>query len=931
MTSSIYNRNTSTVSMGCMLKILSNKQKGLKVCHLNAQSLKNKIDEFKVVFENSDVDIICVSETWLKPGLSDNTFSMSGYKLIRVDRSKHGGGVAVFLKNGICFKELKRSSENDMIEYVLLEICSQGEKIMIGAAYRPNRNIDFQSFCSVMQEYSTVYNNIIITGDFNADLLTDSTISNVFDPFGLSSVNKSTPTHFTTTNNSLLDLFLVDNISKVKIYDQLLAPCFSRHDLIFMTYDFLVPVQKQNIRYRDFTKINIDYLETECNKIQWDSIYSFISVNEQVSFLQHNVVTLYNTTVPIKTKTILPRAKPWFSNEIELAIKKRDTAFTRWKQYRTTELHMSYKLFRKNANNVIKKAKANYYASKFNTATESKKKWSSIREIGIGKSKCESTSQIDVNALNAKFLDVPSTVSNNDFYDSSYSHDSQQIPFSFRCVDQTEVLSAILKIKSNAEGPDDINPKFIKLLLPRLLNYITYIFNSIFTTSCFPTLWKTARIVPIPKSNSDFRPIAILPYLSKVFERLAHSQMYAFLNENSLLSNNQSGFRPNNSCITALTDVCEDIRNECDSKKITFLVLLDHSKAFDTVNHDMLCFKLKNFFQYSVSATNLLHTYLSNRSQYVQSENLKSSLLCVKQGVPQGSILGPLLFSMYANDLPNQIEKCKIRMYADDVQIYISCTPTSADKCVNDLNNDLNKIYKWATANSLTINPVKSKCIVIGKNSNLPIVNPLIVLNNQRIEIVKSAKNLGIILNQNLTWTNHVNSICGRTSSMLRSLYNLQYCTPIKIRVLLVKSYIMPVLLYGCELFSNADGLCKRKLCVAFNNVVRYVYGLKRYDHVSQFSKLLYGYNFESLMKIRTLSFLHKIIYCRQPTHLYERIIFSRSNRGNNIILYRHNTRISEQHFFIYALRLWNSLPNIIQLNQNSLGFKKEIIKFFES
>ena len=146
----------------------------------------------------------------------------------------------------------------------------------------------------------------------------------------------------------------------------------------------------------------------------------------------------------------------------------------------------------------------------------------------------------------------------------------QQIPFSFRCVDQSEVLSAILKIKSNAEDPDEINPKFIKLLVPRLLNYITYIFNSIFTTSCFPTSWESARIVPIPKSNSDYRPITILPYLSKVFERLAHNQMYAFLNENSLLSTNQSGFRANNSCITALTDVCEDIRNEYDSKKLHF-------------------------------------------------------------------------------------------------------------------------------------------------------------------------------------------------------------------------------------------------------------------------------------------------------------------------------------------------------------------------
>ena len=405
--------------------------------------------------------------------------------------------------------------------------------------------------------------------------------------------------------------------------------------------------------------------------------------------------------------------------------------------------------------------------------------------------------------------------------------------------------------------------------------------------------------------------------------------MYNFLNTNTLLSHHQSGFRPNNSCVTALTEVYEDIRTSCDNKQITFLVLLDHSKAFDTVDHAMLCFKLKHLFKYSSSATNLIISYLTKRYQYVQSGNVKSSFLPVIQGVPQGSILGPLLFSIYANDLPNQIHKANIRMYADDVQIYISCLPDSVNSCVNDLNIELNRIYLWASANSLTINPTKSKCIIIGKNKLIPESNPNIILNNQQIEIVKSAKNLGIIINNKLTWTNHVNMTCGRVSSMLRSLFPLQHSTPVKIRELVAKAYIMPVLTYGCELFANSDAQSKRKLNVAFNNIIRYVYGLKIRDHVSQHANKLYGYSFDSLVKMRTLIFLHKIIYKQEPIHLFQRLSFSRSNRGKNLILYRHNTRVSEQHFYIYALRLWNMLPNVIQLNTNALEFKKALIIFF--
>lgn len=245
---------------------------------------------------------------------------------------------------------------------------------------------------------------------------------------------------------------------------------------------------------------------------------------------------------------------------------------------------------------------------------------------------------------------------------------------------------------------------------------------------------------------------------------------------------------------------------------------------------------------------------------------------------------------------------------------------------------DLLRIYDWATANGLIINPNKSKCLVVHSrfldscNLNLDIT-----LKDNKIEIVSQAKNLGIILNKSLTWSNHINSVVGQAYSKLRSLWSTQSYTPLQIRVLLAKSYIIPGLLYGCELFANCDSSSKRKLNVIFNNITRYVYGLKRYDSVHRFSRSLYGISLEYLLKTKILIFLHKIIYTRKPLYLFRKLNFTRSNRGRKIIPLIHRSLVSEWQFFIYSIRLWNSLPHNIQIISSANEFKSQIFNYFKN
>ena len=260
-----------------------------------------------------------------------------------------------------------------------------------------------------------------------------------------------------------------------------------------------------------------------------------------------------------------------------------------------------------------------------------------------------------------------------------------------------------------AIGIDGLNPRFFEILLSKLLPYVTHVFNTILTKSTFPDEWKESKITPIPKQNNEFRPISILPFLSKVIENIMSEQINEYVRSHNILCATQSGFIKGNSCMTALTDV---------------VVLRDHSKVFDTVDHSILLKKLGKLFYFSETACRLLRSYLTGRSQIVSYNGTCSESLDVDRGDPQGSVLGPLLFCLYINDLPDTLEHCKIHMYADDVQIYNSGSLNGISACINNINSDLRKIDIWARNNGLCINPTKSKCILTDR-SNRNITNDI--------------------------------------------------------------------------------------------------------------------------------------------------------------------------------------------------------------
>jgi len=926
------------------------------------------------IFEGSLVDVICVSESWLVPYLNNELFSLKGYRLFRCDRPSRaseaevsrtnvGGGVAIYVRECYKCKIVCKSMNGDMFEYILLNVSSGNKRVLVGCVYRPYNNITLTPFYDKFKDITPNFTDIIITGDFNSNILTEKTLLDDMLSYGMHIVNDKSPTHYSRSSSTLLDLFFTAQKQNVLLFDQISAPNFSRHDLIILIYNFDCIKPADSFTFRDFKKIDNQLLLLCVNSIDWDQIYFKTSIDEKVDFLESNLNYLFDCLVPVKTVKVKNNGNPWFTEEIKQKITERNRAYSQWKRFRLQDDYLKYKCLKNNLAKAIKNAKLKFYEKKFSDALCAKQTWKNIKDIGIGGRESAKNDLANLDELNQKFAGISSCDSNttncdnrsnrsaslqncdvlNDVIDPSdtlvFNYNSQievvvdqtntcDKTFSFKNVYSDEVYKSILSIKSNSTGLDNINPKFLKMILLPILPHITHIFNSILTTSVFPKSWKRVKITPIPKSENEYRPIAILSVLSKALEKIMSQQMADFFLENKMLTTKQSGFRPKRSCVTALIKVCEDIRKSVDTNEIVFLLLLDFSKAFDNVNHRQLLKKLRHLFNFSSSAIKLIASYLSKRMQMVCSGNNSSEFIQLFKGVPQGSVLGPLLFSIYINDLPNFIQTSSLHMYADDVQLYKNCGRNSMQQCAIDINSDLNAVSNWAKQNGLCLNPAKSKYLVISRKP-VNCCDIRLYIDDVEIELVQKAKNLGIVFNNRLTFSDHVNLTVAKTYGMLRNLWATQHFTPQNIRLLLAKTYLLPKLLYGCELFANLDSVCYRKMRVLCNNITRYVFKRKRFESVSMFSHQIYGPSLKCLLDSRSLILMHKIMHTKEPAYLYDQISFSRSERTNNVVNLRFNYLLSERHFFVHTTRLWNKLPNDLKNISNANSFKYKLRSHF--
>lgn len=381
--------------------------------------------------------------------------------------------------------------------------------------------------------------------------------------------------------------------------------------------------------------------------------------------------------------------------------------------------------------------------------------------------------------------------------------------FEFTLVSLEEVESIFHSIKSRACGRDSISPQMLSFRFPHLLPQVCHIIHSCLEAGIFPDSWKEAVVQPIPKvkqpaSLADLRPISLLPVLSKILERIIHKQLTGYLNINGILPSCQSGFRRNHSTVTALLKVTDDILRAIDKGQITTLVLLDLSRAFDTVDHDVLLAKLQHVGLSDVPLA-FFNSYLRGRRQRVMYDGKLSDSLPIATGVPQGSILGPLLFLVYIFDLFKVVTYCSIHGYADDIQLYCSFNPEDRQCANNSLNRDLEVIYQFAVAHNLTLNSRKSSFTLFGRSQKCDEVlgsDFRRIVNGELISHAASVRNLGLLMNCNLRFTDHVSLLLRRSYFRLRVLYANRQILNFHLRKMLCESVVHSV-------FQHSNGYSK--------------------------------------------------------------------------------------------------------------------------
>lgn len=371
------------------------------------------------------------------------------------------------------------------------------------------------------------------------------------------------------------------------------------------------------------------------------------------------------------------------------------------------------------------------------------------------------------------------------------------------------------------------------------------------------------------------------------------------------------------------------MRINIDRERVNILLFLDFKKAFDSVDVSTLCKKLKLQFKFSSSACNLMFSYLSCRSFVVRVGENVSIPYEISSGVPQGSLLGPLLFSMYINDLPNVASVASVLMYADDVALLVSSKLSDLNDCIRNLNRELIAISDWAEANAMVINNSKTQAIAVYKREVEMSNYEPILLNGLPVQFAKKVKYLGIMLNVRLKWDDHVNTICSKVYFMLRRLNTVNQFLPKWLRNRLVKLLIVPHITYGCEIFFNCSATNKRKLELCYNAAVRYVHALRKFDHISHLSKDIFGMTLFKYFEFRCLQFMYKIVKFQRPEYIFNLLIFSRFSRTNNLGIPRHRTAYMSDSFQCAVPLLWNAIPVKIRRSVAFGSFSKQLYTHF--
>lgn len=823
------------------------KKNSFKVLSLNCGGIKGKFDEFSTFLNyyqsmGFKFEAICLQESGLDSFTNVLPFQLDGYQLIfQTKTASVKGGMIIYLSRDYTYKRIHLSSfTNSIWEFMAIEISHSSFKKpkVISNFYRPPHNSshdtdiflsEFQNMLSTFSKFS----DITILGDHNIDLLKldKSTLVKKFVDilFSLGYLPQITsPTRFTSHSATLIDnVFCKFSDSWERTKSGILTNRLSDHQSYFVHFPNDQSI-KRKPKWVEYRKINdegvknlVEYLSN--NQI-FDSIYnSSKNVNENYNHLLSIISESRDKFLPIikrRFNKYRDKLEPWMTNGILRSIRTRDKLHkklileninSRLYPYIEAQLRNHRIILRR----LIFQAKQSYWENRFFAVRNNiKDTWRLINIAIKSKSKLESPNCFKINneiitdngeianEFNNFFINIgdklaaqiPSTVSH---YSEYLKKDYAGNNFIFEKVSTTEVNKVINSLRNKqSQGYDGFSINLIKKVKDVIIAPLTHLINQSIETGIFPDSLKIARVLPIYKKGDhdlldNYRPISILPALSKFFERILFNQLTNYLAKHQILFGSQYGFRNGHSAEHAAFELVERILSSFSNNDQSLAVYLDLTKAFDSMDHSILLAKLKHY-GLSTDALTLISSYFENRTQYIDFQGAHSQYANIRTGVPQGSVLGPLFFILYVNDLNEASELFDMIMFADDTTLHCPLSKFYNNFTANTselVTMELEKIFSWFCANKLTINASKTKFMIFHRpNSSIPKLS--ISINGETITQVTNLDFLGLTLDEHLSWSTHISRTCSKISSAIGMMRQTRSILPTKARKLIYHSLI---------------------------------------------------------------------------------------------------------------------------------------------
>ena len=911
--------------------------------------------------QEENFDVLFINETWLNNNVNDAEINIPGYSILRKDRDNgRGGGVAVYLKNTLNAMFRDDITNGSDIETIWVEIIIKNVgAVLLGTIYRPPSADQkyYEQMLNVLDVASLENKEVVLTGDLNFDCLQDDHpsvkgICNCYDMTQM--IDKPTRVAFTKDSNNeelnisktLIDL-MFSTCPEIHRNTQVKQYTISDHYVVKSTL-YIETVQKHNtVTYRNYNSFNQEsFIEDLKNSGLVESTTEIDNTNEAWQNFKCLFEEICAKHAPICHSRLKIRKNKWMDREILLSMYARDNLYKKAVKTKLEEDLNNYKTAKNKVTSMIRHKKKEYYEQVLVNNNDINSIWKVLNEVLPNKKYCQTVGKLTAANFVNHFSKVGEKISSQFDSFNTFSKNKQSLEttikgpqsiYNFRMstLNENMVEKALKSLKPKSSL--DIlymDSKLLKTGAHILCKPLTHIFNLSIVNQTYVDDWKIGRVTPVYKGKgsheeaSNYRPISNNCHIGKILDKYVNTELMSYLTQHKFITMDQAAYLKNSSTQTSIHRAIEDWLEAYNESQVTIACFLDIKKCYDSIDHHILFSKLEH---YGIKNDQLhwFKSYLKDRKMVVSFDNSLSEEKTVNIGIPQGSALGPTLFLVFINDLSQAFSKASINMYADDSLIYV--TMDNFQDAISEMQIALNEASKWFKANCLLLNEEKCYLMYVNPKRNNHNVN--LFLNDKELHETDNTNYLGVTIDNNLTFKDHVQKVKSKCNSKLAALKRLSKFLPKNTLEHIYNMTIEPTIDYcatiwghvsqgNCDIAQRIQNMAARVICNNYDYIDTRGIDLVNYLGWRTFSERINYYTAVLIYKaVNDLTSPHiaNLMTLNHDVNMYN----TRSVDSNNLVIPMVIKEKFKNSLQYNGAKVWNNLTTELKCASSLKAFKR--------